>query len=417
MKNNMNKLAAGLAACMLAISVTACQAQTEMVMTEYTSSDGTYSVTMPEGMAQSDMMGSVMMLDGTSNKMDLVAIAYGDSKSAAANGNKSITTLAEFGDYFESIGGFTSSWDSETEKQQEGLVNCVLKEGSVKQNGVNSDALMFLGESEKSYCGLVVLGKKKTLNNVKEKISITSLGGAEKTSVVDYIDGMKAVLDTINGGNILQAAHSANQLYEEADEAGKKSFQAGYDQMRDNARQALSESWGITDKESLFSQKDELLTGGHNQEALEILAEYDTEGTADREAFVEKTKADGLSESETAYILAAYDAKAAFGDNAIKAWDLSRIPTIMGMGYAAGYCTYEEALDGCLEAAKLAQQSFDSWKSFNQSYLYGYAYWSEESLEDQSSSAYERQQTVETLENEENGPFSVDWNLTLEKEW
>ena len=89
----------------------------------------------------------------------------------------------------------------------------------------------------------------------------------------------------------------------------------------------------------------------------------------------------------------------------------------MGMGCAAGYITYEEALDNALEAAKLAQQSFDSWEAFNQSYLYGYSYWSGESLEDPSSGAYERQGIVNDLQGEENGPFSVDWDMKLEKEW
>lgn len=89
----------------------------------------------------------------------------------------------------------------------------------------------------------------------------------------------------------------------------------------------------------------------------------------------------------------------------------------MGYGYAAGYCTYEEAMDKSLEAALKAQESFDSWDAFNQSYLYGYAYWSGESLDDPDSSAAERARTVDTLESQANGPFSIDWNMELEKEW
>ena len=59
-------------------------------------------------------------------------------------------------------------------------------------------------------------------------------------------------------------------------------------------------------------------------------------------------------------------------------------------GYAAGYCTYEEAMDKSLEAAVKAQESFGSWDDFNQSYLYGYAYWTGEDLQDSGSSAAER---------------------------
>ena len=89
----------------------------------------------------------------------------------------------------------------------------------------------------------------------------------------------------------------------------------------------------------------------------------------------------------------------------------------MGFGYAAGYCTYEEAMDKCLEAAKKAQESFGSWEEFNQSYLYGYAYWMGENLEDPESSAAERVGIVDTLNSQANGPFSVDWNMELNKEW
>ncbi len=128
---------------------------------------------------------------------------------------------------------------------------------------------------------------------------------------------------------------------------------------------------------------------------------------------IEKTQNDPNQIS----LLAAYDARAAFGEAGIKAWDLSRVGTIMGFGYAAGYCTYEEALDGMLEAAKIAQQSFGSWEEFNQSYLLGYAYWSEESLEDPDSSAAERASIIKELEAQANGPFSVDWGITLEKDW
>ena len=116
-------------------------------------------------------------------------------------------------------------------------------------------------------------------------------------------------------------------------------------------------------------------------------------------------------------ILAAYDAWSAYGDAAISAWDLSRVNTIMGFGYGAGYCTYEEAMDKCLEAAKKAQESFRSWEDFNQSYLNGYAYWTGESLDDLDSSAGDRAEIIKTLHSQNNGPFSVDWNMELKKDW
>ena len=116
-------------------------------------------------------------------------------------------------------------------------------------------------------------------------------------------------------------------------------------------------------------------------------------------------------------LLAAYDAWSAYGDGAIAAWDLSRVGTIMGYGYAAGYCTYEEALDKTLEAARKAKELFSSWEEFNQSYLYGYSYWAEESLEDPESSAAERAELLHGMESLENWPFSFGWDIELTKDW
>ena len=89
----------------------------------------------------------------------------------------------------------------------------------------------------------------------------------------------------------------------------------------------------------------------------------------------------------------------------------------MGFGYAGGYCTYEEAMDKMLEAALKAQELFDSWEDFNKSYLYGYSYWAEESLEDAGSSAAERAQLVSSMESQAGGPFATNWNMELKKEW
>ena len=89
----------------------------------------------------------------------------------------------------------------------------------------------------------------------------------------------------------------------------------------------------------------------------------------------------------------------------------------MSFGYAAGYCTYEEAMDKMLEAAVKSQELFDSWADFNQSYLYGYSYWAEESLDDSEGSAAERAALISSMESLAAGPFAADWNMELKKEW
>ena len=401
---------------MMAVSVTGCQSQKEPEMAVYTSKDGTYSVTMPEGLKQTDVIGNIMVLEA-SGKASVEAMAFTKNKSEHLEQGKKITALEDFGKFFESAMSISAIWSAESEKEQEGMERCIYREGIVKQNGTSFDAVMVLVESRASYGAVLAIGNKSIPEKVREKISIAILKGEQKTSSVDFIDGMKAVLDRVNGANLLEVAAGAEQAYNSSNEEEKKNLQASYDRMHENAGQALEESWDITDAATLIKTKDDLLGSGHNRNALEFLEGYGVTEDMDREAVQQKIVSDNLDEENAVCLLAAYDARAAFGENAILAWDLSRIPTIMGMGCAAGYITYEEALDHALEAAKLAQQSFDSWEAFNQSYLYGYSYWSGESLEDPSSGAYERQEIVKELQGEENGPFSVDWDMKLEKEW
>ena len=156
---------------------------------------------------------------------------------------------------------------------------------------------------------------------------------------------------------------------------------------------------------------------GRGDIALKLLEEYGGLGETDRDAFDAKLTRQNLDQGTYISLLAAYDAWAAYGESAIAAWDLSRVGTIMGFGYASGYCTYEEALDKTLEAALKAKELFGSWEDFNQSYLYGYSYWAEESLTDPESSAGERAELVRDMESQVNGPFALGWDIELTKEW
>lgn len=419
MKNKIIKFAIVLIICSPVVLIPLYHMNEEVVMADYTALDGTYSVTMPEGLVQRNMTDSAMEFDGLLGENLFSAVTSVYTKQEAEK--IGIDCLEEFGDNFEYCNNISIKWEKEIERQRDGMKRSLLKEGTAGVRGFNFSVVMLLEESEKEYYVLFVLGERLFPGNMKKRIAFNRLEAADKTGVKDYIAGLEAIPDTLQGFNYIQTMHEGKQISKVMRQAGvggttEQQHQEALDQMEENACWALKRDWGITDKKSLLYQKENLLTGGQNREALRLLAEYDIEEYAERESVAKKIKED-LAEPETIKILAIYDAKAMFGDNAIKAWDLSRIPTIMGMGYAAGYCTYIEALNASLEAAILAQQSFDSWEEFNQSYLYGYSFWSGESLETPGSSAYERQQIVETLESEENGPFSVDWNLTLEKEW
>lgn len=99
-----------------------------------------------------------------------------------------------------------------------------------------------------------------------------------------------------------------------------------------------------------------------------------------------------------------------YGENAIAAWDYSRAMSLLGYYYLAGYYTEEEALDKAFEVAQTIQGTFDSWDGFMESYFEGYEYWAGESSD-------ERRGIYEEIKAASDNPYSIDWNLTLEKSW
>ena len=259
-------------------------------------------------------------------------------------------------------------------------------------------------ETEDSYFAVILIGRDADIGEAKQVLSVTLLDSAssqEKGSKA-FLSAMTAVLDATNGASVVETYRALG--------GG-----AGAGPITEKAKALLSESWEINSAEELYETADWLMSEGHNRDAVEFLKQYGGTDAASREEFAVKAQEAGAGKRES--LMAAYDAWSAYGESAVAAWDLSRVGTIMGFGYAAGYCTYEEAMDKMLEAAVKAQELYDSWDSFNQSYLYGYAYWAEESLEDPDSSAAQRAGLVETLAGQANGPFSVDWGTELVKEW
>lgn len=219
---------------------------------------------------------------------------------------------------------------------------------------------------------------------------------------------MTAVLDSVNGANL-------RETYKMMVDMGMDDSQLSV--VVSQAQQSLADSWDITDADELMETADWLMNEGHNKDALDFLNELGLSSDIDRDTFAATLESENLDEETIICLMAAYDAWSAYGDGAIAAWDLSRVGTIMGFGYAAGYCSYEEAMDKMLEAAQKAQGLYDSWEDFNKSYLYGYSYWAEESLDDPATSAGERAALVKSMEAQTGGSFSLDWNMELTKEW
>lgn len=182
---------------------------------------------------------------------------------------------------------------------------------------------------------------------------------------------------------------------------------------------SLERDWGITDRQSAQDAIAWLENGGHNQLLLKYykdhnLGQYKTD--VDLNASWNSGSGE-ISDAEAVRQMSAYMAYKTYGDNAIAAWDLSRALMLLGDYYVIGYYTYEEAMDQSLEIAKKLQLMYSSWDDFVQSYMYGFDYWSKSDPTDPSSEFTYRACLYHQLKAMKDGPYQIDWNLELKKEW
>ncbi len=384
---------------------------------EYVSENGAYKVILLEGLTQTDMAvqpGTTMMeLSAENERTGFSCIFLGGSKLNIPGNPGDIESLEDYADYITALfldgTGMTVNWEDTDAPSAAGAEQCLARKGVARIGASKGQAYGCYAESANSYLALIILGND---DDVEEAVQVISLEILDETAVQggtrEFINGMTAVLDSVNGANLRETFKML---------ADMGASEGDLETLASQARQSLSSSWDIEDAADLMEMADWLMQEGHNQEALSLLQEYGGTDAADHDAFEAALGEQNLDAETKIYLLAAYDAWSAYGDGAIAAWDLSRVGTIMGFGYAAGYCTYEEAMDKILEAAEKAQQLYGSWEDFNKSYLYGYSYWAEESLEDSASSAAERAELVSGMESQASGPFSIDWNMELKKEW
>lgn len=391
--------------------------ETPLDSQKYVSSDGSYEVTLLQGLAQTDMQlspGSAMMgLDGGADRSGFSAVALGSPQSGVPGHSGSIESLEEYADHITGMildgSGVTVDWKETEAPSTEGALQCLAWEGVAKSGSGRGQAYGYYVQTEGSFYSVVIVGNSGDVEEARQVLALSILEGTSaQAGAVDFINSMTAVLDSVNGANL-------RETYKMLEDSGADESQL--EELASQARQSLSASWGVENTADLMETADWLMNEGHNADAFKMLEEYGGTDETDRDAFDARLKEQNLDEGTRISLLAAYDAYSAYGDGAIAAWDLSRVGTVMGFGYTSGYCTYEEAMDKLLEAAEKSQKLFGSWEDFNQSYLYGYIYWSEESVLDAGSSAAERAGLIDSMQSQANGPFSVDWNMDLKKEW
>lgn len=384
---------------------------------EYISSNGVYKVILLEGLTQTDMplqAGTSMMgLEGETKIPGFTGVALGGPKAKILGNPDDIENLEDYADYISDISlkgsNVTIDWQDADASSPEGAERCLAREGVARSGPWQGKAYGYYVESADSYFSVVIMGNSGDIDEARQILALEILDGTPlQGGTKDFINGMTAILDFVNAGNIREYY----KMLVDMDGDGSQLLQVSY-----QIQKKLSDNWGVENTADLMETADWLMNEGHNQDAIELLGEYGGTNETDRASFDAKLQEQNLDDGTYIRLLAAYDAWLAYGDGALAAWDLSRLGTVMSMGYVSGYCTYEEAMDKMLEAAQKSQELFDSWEDFNKSYLYGYSYWAQESLDDLESSSAERAELVTNLESQANGPFSVDWNMELKKEW
>lgn len=184
-------------------------------------------------------------------------------------------------------------------------------------------------------------------------------------------------------------------------------------------KSVMERDWGIRDRQSAQSMISWLEKEGHNQALLKYYEEHDL-GQYGTDIDLNASWDSGQGESsdgEAARQMAAYMGYRTYGAYAASGWDYSRALMLLGQCYVAGYYTYEEAMDKSLELGKKLQSMFPSWEDFMQSYMYGFVYWSRSDPTEPQSEFQYRVSIYHYLDSLEDGPFKMDWNMELKKEW
>ena len=184
-------------------------------------------------------------------------------------------------------------------------------------------------------------------------------------------------------------------------------------------KSVMERDWGIRDRQSAQAMISWLEEEGHNQALLKYYEEHNLGQYAtdvDLNASWDSGQGE-ISDGEAARQMAAYMGYRTYGAYAASGWDYSRALMLLGQCYVGGYYTYEEAMDKSLELGKELQSMFTSWEDFMQSYMYGFVYWSKSDPTKPQSEFQYRAGIYQYLNSLEDGPFKMDWNMELKKEW
>ena len=181
----------------------------------------------------------------------------------------------------------------------------------------------------------------------------------------------------------------------------------------------LRQSWDVVDRESAIETIEWLKEEGHRKTYRKYLEELEQLGMLDldADAFMEALVSLEMEGYLYRYVIVYSLYQAGMDEDVITAWDLCRVNELCGDYYLSGYMTYEEAMDISLENSLILQEKYSSWDELMDSYILGYQFWQSDPCLTDDSPTLERYRYYEVLLEMQDGPYSLDWNMELKKEW
>ncbi len=185
-------------------------------------------------------------------------------------------------------------------------------------------------------------------------------------------------------------------------------------------RKILERDWGIVDEASAMETVGRLREGGHREKCRECIEELEELGILEeknQEDFLKALMDSGIEENLYRYVIAYGIHRSGLDADCIAAWDLCRVNQLYADFYICGYMTYEDAMDASLENSLVLQEMYSSWEDMVNSYLLGYQFWRSDPMLTDDSPTMKRYQCYLDLLEEEDGPYTLDWNTKLQKSW
>lgn len=376
------------------------QSESDKPMKEFVSSNGTVSIMLAEDWVTEDAGVDGWIAATSKNGNDGVMLMQLVKGVDAAD-------ISDIKDAMEDTYAISDKTEMDSAGALPGLENLEVYSSKISVDGTKGEGYFVYGETDYAYYAFVYVSNRlndKTMEYVR-KVSdsfkenapeVVNNSTVETTDTILWINGTYAVLTAVNSQDYtVFGTMPAN------------------DETMASQQAMLSEWWDITDRASADETLDWLMNEGHRADFVEEMEMLTEVGLADLSA---EERAGFLSdnydftEEEAQQYAQLYNSYEENGMNVMSGWDYSRMASVLSSCYIAGYYTETEALDKALEAAKVIQQNFDSWDSFIESYMVGYEYWAGESSE-------ERRGIYEDLKAAPDSPYSLDWNMTLEKSW